>query len=150
MTRQNPTGTAPNADQTPTADAFRWPSPHVQPETAPYWQASQHVLPYCDRCDRWFWAGQRICPACAEPLALRPTSGQGTVEAVTVVHRTHDRRWRDAVPYAVVAVRLKEGPRLIANVVGSPPEKIRIGTPVRVVLCATDDPHIRVPVFETT
>jgi uncharacterized OB-fold protein len=36
------------------------------------------------------------------------------------------------VPYVVALITLDEGPQLMSNVVGCPPEKVHIGMPVEV------------------
>ena len=51
----------------------------------------------------------------------------------------------ERVPYNVAVVELDEGPRLVTNVVGIPPEKVHIG--MAVVLAAEVHGDIGLPLF---
>jgi uncharacterized OB-fold protein len=56
----------------------------------------------------------------------------GTVHAMTIVHRAPSKAFIDDIPYVVALIELDEGPRMMANVVDSPPEKASIGRRVEV------------------
>ena len=49
------------------------------------------------------------------------------------------------MPYVVAVVELAEGPRLVSNVVGVGPERVRVGMPVRVEFQSAGDTAL--PVF---
>jgi uncharacterized OB-fold protein len=55
------------------------------------------------------------------------------VSSFVVFHKASFPAFAGDTPYAVVQVELEEGPRLTANLVDLPPEKIRVGLPVTVV-----------------
>ena len=55
------------------------------------------------------------------------------MHAVTVVHRAPSAAFKADVPYAIALVDLDEGFRMLANVVGTAPETVRIGDRVRLV-----------------
>jgi len=59
-------------------------------------------------------------------------SGRGTVLSFTIVYRPVTRAFAIDVPYVVALITLDEGPQLMSNVVGCPPEQVRIGMPVEV------------------
>ncbi len=67
--------------------------------------------------------------------ALEPviSIGTGTIESVTVVRRAPLPAFRDRVPYAIVAVRTAEGPRMMSNLVGDRALDAAIGDAVTVV-----------------
>jgi hypothetical protein len=60
-------------------------------------------------------------------------SGQGKVFSFVVVHRVYHPAFADQVPYVVAVVELAEGPRLLTNIVGIAPEKVRCGLAVKAV-----------------
>ena len=79
-----------------------------------------------------------MCPTClhAEALVWRPSSGAGTVYAVSIQHRPANPTMADRVPYAVALVELDAGDgertiRIMSNVVDVDPTTIAVGDPVR-------------------
>ena len=81
-------------------------------------------------------------------------AGTGRVESVCVVHHPVHPALSDQVPYAIVLVAPDDAPGLLVtgNVVGIPPEEIRIGDPVRVTFETVEDPDggetLRIPQWE--
>jgi uncharacterized OB-fold protein len=77
-------------------------------------------------------------------------SGRARIATFTVNHQP----WMPgpALPYVVAIVEIDEQPdvRLMTNVVGCPPEAVRIGMPVRVVFEHHPDPDgdVWLPLFE--
>jgi uncharacterized OB-fold protein len=47
-----------------------------------------------------------------------------------VMCRSYGPVWEREVPYNISMIELEEGVRIWSNVVGSPPEKVKIGDPV--------------------
>jgi len=113
------------------------PVPAITDETRPFYEgAKQHEL----RVQRCCTCGALRFPAralCSECLSTRvewvKVSGAGEVFTFNVMHQVYHPGFADAVPYAVVVVRLAEGPKMISNLVGVAPHAVRIGMPVRVV-----------------
>lgn len=60
-------------------------------------------------------------------------SGHGKVFSFVVVYRVYHPAFANEVPYVVAVVELAEGPRLLSNIVGIAPDKVRCGMPVKVV-----------------
>lgn len=89
--------------------------------TRPWWDATRArrlVLQACAACGRLQHPPRAVCTACAgAALVWREASGEGTIDAFTVVAR----RIRPELepPYAVARVRLAEGPLLLSNIVES-------------------------------
>jgi uncharacterized OB-fold protein len=85
----------------------------------------------CRVCHGYEWTPQMVCGAClTDTLEWTPVGGAGTVYSCTIVRRPQSPAFE--VPYVVAEVELDEGPRLLANIVGIEPEKVRIG--LRVVV----------------
>jgi len=120
------------------------PVPRPDALTAPYWAAAARhelVIQRCARCRRWVHFPRPSCPDCGAPeLAYEPVRGTGTVHTFSVVHRPFVPGFSGLVPYVTAWIDLDEQPglRTFGNVVGCPPEDVRIGLPVRV--CFTDLP----------
>ena len=54
--------------------------------------------------------------------------------------------FRDGLPYVLAVVELTEGVRLMTNIIGCPPDQVRIGMPVEVVF-EDVTPEITLPKF---
>jgi uncharacterized OB-fold protein len=110
--------------------------PPASEVAAPFWDATRReelVLPWCTACDRPFWYPREVCPAClGDAIEWRPAAGTGDVYAVSVQHRAGPGRDEADGPYAVALVDLAEGVRVMANVVGCPPDAVAVGMAVRV------------------
>ena len=123
------------------------PSPRVQPPMTegaePFWAATrdeQYLVQWCLDCDQPIFYPRSVCPGClGTNLEWRPASGSGTVYAVTVEHRPQFPAMKALAPYAVALIDLTEGVRVLANVVGCPPETVAIGMTVKVAWEPLDD-----------
>jgi len=129
---------------------YRKPLPRLDEESRGYWEAlARHEL-YVQRCrdcgTRRFYP-RALCPSCLSSATewLR-ASGRGTVYSFTVTYQNQAPGFRDQLPYVLAIVELAEGVRLMTNVVGCPPEQVRIGMAVEVVF---DDvtPEVTLPKF---
>ena len=61
------------------------------------------------------------------------TERQGKIYSHIAYHRAWHPAYQDKVPYNVSLVDLDEGGRLVSNVVGCPPEEVKIGMKVEVI-----------------
>jgi uncharacterized OB-fold protein len=59
-------------------------------------------------------------------------SGRGKILSFTTVYRPVTKAFAEDVPYVVALITLDEGPQMMSNVVGCPPEKVKIGMRVEV------------------
>jgi len=113
------------------------PIPTITPEMKPFFDAAkQHqlVVQRCTACATFRFPARAICSSClSRESEWAPVSGEGEIYSFNVMHQVYDPGFADAVPYAVVVVKLKEGAKMISNVVGLAVGDIRIGLPVRVV-----------------
>ena len=76
------------------------------------------------------------------------TSGRGKVFSFIVMHRVYHPAFADKVPYVVAVVQLDEGPRVLTNIVGIPPDQVRCEMPVGVVFEERGD--MTIPQFRPT
>lgn len=119
---------------------LRWfpdamPTPAVDRETLPWWQAAaEHrlLVQRCAACRRVRLPPGPLCPACRSfDQTWLEASGCGTVYTYTVVHRAYVPSL--ALPYVVAVVELEEGPRLTSNLVDVDPGTVCVGMAVEVV-----------------
>jgi uncharacterized OB-fold protein len=113
------------------------PVPVATSVSAEYWRrtaAGELALQWCLGCETWVHYPRGACPRCySQQLEFRPTSGQGWIYSYSIVHTAGGfPSYADLVPYVVVLVELREGPRLTANLLGSEESEITIGAPVAV------------------
>ena len=112
------------------------PVPRPGPESVPYWQgAKQHklLIPHCKSCDHYWFPPSQRCPNCLSPdFAWAESSGRGKVYSFVVFHRVFHPAFETEVPYVVALIELEEGPRLLSNIIGIPPEDVRCEMKVKV------------------
>jgi hypothetical protein len=126
------------------------PVPAITDETRPFYDgAKRHELRVqrCTACGALRFPARALCSACLSTAAdwVR-VSGQGEVYSFNVMHQVYHPGFATQVPYAVVVVRLAEGPKMLSNLVGVDPHAVHIGLPVRVVFEDLTD-EVTVPKF---
>ena len=85
----------------------------------------------CGKCGELAIPPKEFCPACREHAwQAVPLSGEGEIASFTVI-RVAPRAHAADAPYAIAAVRLKEGVSLLGRVVEIPLEKLAVGLSVR-------------------
>lgn len=103
----------------------------------PFWEAARRhelVLQHCPSCGSYRYPAGLNCSEClSDKLEWKKVSGRGIVYTWTVFHRAYHPSFVNEVPYAVVAVELEEGPRMITNLLDCKLNDIIIGLPVEVV-----------------
>lgn len=117
--------------------------PRVTERNRHFWQGGREQrLQFlrCQGCSTWIHPPAPICPEClGKDLEVEAASGRATVLTYTLNHQP----WVPSPdhPYCIAIVELEEqvGLRLMTNVVGCPPETVRIGMPVEVVFEQHDD-----------
>jgi uncharacterized OB-fold protein len=126
------------------------PIPAVTPEMRPFYEAARrHELRVqrCRGCGVLRFPARALCSACLSTDAdWVAVSGRGEIYSFNVMHQVYHPGFAAEVPYAVVLVRLAEGPKMISNVVGVDVRAVRIGMPVRVVFEQVSD-EITLPKF---
>ena len=95
--------------------------------TQAWWDATKKrtlLVQRCKTCSHMQHYPRALCTACASTdLEDFQASGLGRVYSFTVVHRAPHPAFEP--PYVVALVRLDEGPVLMSNITGCPPEDVR-------------------------
>jgi hypothetical protein len=127
------------------------PIPAITPEMRPFFAAArrrQLVVQRCTDCGALRFPAREICSACLSTKSeWTPVCGRGEIFSFNVMHQVYHPGFAAEVPYAVVQVKLEEGPRMNSNLVGVAPREIRIGMPVRVVFEDVSE-EVTLPKFE--
>lgn len=126
------------------------PLPQPTKITQPYWEAAARnrlVIQECDCCKTRQFYPREFCLTCLSgDITWIECSGKGRVYTYTINRRAANEALRERVPYVVAAIDLDEGVRMIANIVDSPIEAVRIGSRVQVCFeCVNDE--ITLPQF---
>ena len=79
-------------------------------------------------------------------IHLDPVSGRGKVFSFVTFHRVYHPAFAKEVPYVVALVELDEGPRLLTNIVGVPPQQVACDMTVQVTFDDYDE-GVAVPKF---
>ena len=119
------------------AAAYLKPLPDPTPATQPFWDAlKEHKL----KLQKSKKTGNVIYyPRSVSPHGPKDTlewvecSGLGTVYSYTIARRPTAPQWSADGDYAIAIIELDEGARLTANIVGWPPNQVRIGMKVKAV-----------------
>jgi uncharacterized OB-fold protein len=102
--------------------------------TDPFWQAARrHVLlvQHCRACAAFIHFPREQCPQCfSKDLEWQEVSGRGRVYSFTHVYQPQHPGFREDTPYCVAVVQLKEGPRMLSNLIGVPLHEVRCDMPV--------------------
>jgi uncharacterized OB-fold protein len=113
------------------------PLPGKDELNKPFWEAAKRhelILQHCRKCGSYRYPAGLTCTECvSDELEWKKVSGHGFVYTWTVFHRAYHPAFIDEIPYAVVAVELEEGPRMITNLVGCKLVDIKIGMQVEVI-----------------
>ncbi|MER5184395.1 bifunctional MaoC family dehydratase N-terminal/OB-fold nucleic acid binding domain-containing protein [Streptomyces sp. NPDC002896] len=126
----------------------RRPRPVINRDNAGFWEGvSQRrlLVQRCRACGTLRFPWLPGCNACGGPeWDPVEASGEGRVFSYVVMH--HPPFPAFDPPYAVGLIELAEGVRIVSNVVGMAPDKVRIGMPVRLEFLRADD-ELELPVF---
>jgi uncharacterized OB-fold protein len=126
------------------------PLPPVDAQSRSYWAACNEarlVLQKCTSCGQVQHYHRILCARCgADGLTEIAAAGTGTVRSFTVIRRAVSSAFDADVPYVVALIELAEGPTMMSNLVESPLENVRIGSPVQLTFERRSE-EINVPQF---
>ncbi len=126
------------------------PLPDGDRALAPFFAAAKEhrlVVQRCARCATLRFPPRELCTRClSTDVEWAEVSGRGEVFSFNVMHQVYHPAFAREVPYAVVIVKLVEGPKMISNLVDCPVAEVRIGMSVEVVFETMTD-EITLPKF---
>lgn len=126
------------------------PLPKPYPDTAAYWEAAKNnqlLIQKCLDCGELQFYPRGVCHHClSSSLSWQQAIGQGTVYSYTVNYRAPHPGFIDDVPFITALVELKEGVRMMTNIIECDPEQVSIGMHVRVVFDKVSD-EVTLPKF---
>jgi len=112
------------------------PLPVPDPETEVFWDGLKQgklLLQRCGDCGKYRYYPRMVCPHCLSGnTEWVESEGMGIVYSFTIVHKAPPAFQGDT-PYVVALIELKEGVRMLSNLVTDEPDKVRIGMPVKVI-----------------
>lgn len=128
------------------------PLPRILPETAGFWEAARRhrfVVQRCTGCGRRQYFPRAVCHHClSEVLSWEEVSGRGVIHSFTIIRQVQHAGFASDVPYVYAIVDLDEGFRMIANIIRTPPECVRVGLAVKVAF-ADVTPDLTLLQFES-
>lgn len=111
------------------------PLPVANADSATYWQSAKEgklVLRRCKSCGETHFMPRYLCPFCwSEDLEWIKAAGKGTVHSFTIIRRASSPAFAGLTPYVVALIDLREGPRMMCNIVGDGALNVKIGDSVR-------------------
>lgn len=132
----------------------RFDVPEVDDFTRPYWDAATRgrlLIRRCraDGCGKAHHYPREFCPRCwSEDVVWEEASGRATLYTWSVVHVNDLPPFGARVPYVAAVVDLKEGPRMMTEVIDCSGGELRIGMPLRVAYRSDPEGGLpAVPVF---
>jgi len=112
------------------------PLPNISDFNRPFWEgAKKHefCLQRCNQCSKVWAPNGPVCPFCfSTDYRWDKLSGRGKIASWVVFHKLYHPGFAADVPYNVAFIEMAEGPRIIANIVGTPNKDLHIGDPVEV------------------
>ncbi|MBL4739907.1 MAG: OB-fold domain-containing protein [Sneathiella sp.] len=108
------------------------------------------LLQSCNPCAHIWHYPRPVCPACgADSFSWIPASGNGTVASYTIVRHAPSAAFKDAVPYIVAMVDLKEGPRMTGTITGDTALEVQIGDLIKIEIPKDSSGKPGMPVFRS-
>ena len=119
--------------------AYDRPLPGVTPDSKEYWEGCRKhelMLQRCRDCGTFRFYPGPMCQA-FDCLSMDfdwvKTSGKGEVYTLTIIVRAPNDLWTDITPYALVLIKLDEGPVIFSRAIDVPAWDVKIGMRMEVV-----------------
>jgi uncharacterized OB-fold protein len=111
--------------------------PQALPETRFFWDKTrlgELWLPKCVDTGRFFFPPRPFSPFTGGAIAWERASGKAQLASFVICHRAAPGFGAET-PYIIALAELAEGPRMLTNLPGAPPdpEALKIGAPLLVV-----------------
>ena len=119
---------------------------------APYWQGAaggKLLLQKCRACGKLQFFPRAVCVDCfSSDTDWIEAAGTGKIHSFTWVRVPRNPAFKEEVPICYINVILDEGVIMESRLVGKGIEGVKLGDKVKVAFQQTDNPEIRLPVFE--
>ena len=130
--------------------AWTGPLPTTVIETQPFWDACNRdvfLVQRCRECGETQYHYRAMCCHCwSDAVEDLPIEGSGKVWTYSVVKVNRSPQFGDWGVYATGVIEIPEGLKVISRIVTDTPEKIAIGTPVRLAFAQAESGQ-KIPVF---
>jgi len=118
-------------------EKYEKPLPVIDPTTRPFWEATKAhrlTIQRCQDCQTHIFFPRGNCTSCfSDRLEWIEASGEGVIYSYTIARRPAGPAFKEDTPYAIALIDLKEGPRMLSNIVTEDIESIKIGQKVHVI-----------------
>ncbi|HXW82918.1 MAG TPA: Zn-ribbon domain-containing OB-fold protein [Candidatus Binataceae bacterium] len=126
------------------------PIPAITPELGDFFAGAkrgQLMVQKCAGCGTLRFPAYSLCANClSTQSSWVPVSGRGEIFSFNIMHQVYHPGFASEVPYAVVVVKLDEGPKMLSNLIGVKPHDVQCGMPVEVVFEKVSD-EVTMPKF---
>ena len=116
---------------------YEKPIPTIDADSIEYWsgaKAGKLMLQYSKVSNEYFLYSRSLGKTINdENIEWKEVSGNGEIYSFTYVHTPAGEAFKDDVPYIVAIITLKEGARIISNVITEDVTNISIGDRVKVI-----------------
>jgi uncharacterized OB-fold protein len=123
--------------------------PTTDTDSESWWVAVQDgtlTVNACRSCKQNSLYTRPFCPHCwSEEISAVPATGRATLYTWTITHQ-NGPPFDSRGPYVVAMVDLAEGPRLMTNIEGCPPEALEAGLQL-ILDFRHDEDGFAVPIF---
>lgn len=128
------------------------PTPIPNADTRTFWEAcNRKVLLFqqCNACGYHQFYPRSLCKQCAsQDLEWVEAAPQGRVFSFTVQYRAPTPVFREDIPYIIALIDLRDGIRMMMNVMNCAPEDVYIGMPVQIVFEERGEDGQKIPQAE--
>ncbi len=113
-----------------------WILPTLTPNNTPFFTSGNIQIQFCEDCGHAQHPPDDLCYACqGTNLVFVACPGTGRIESCALVHHPVHPALKDKLPYVIAIVSIDGAPgcSVQGNVVGCPPETVKIGQRVQAV-----------------
>jgi hypothetical protein len=123
-------------------NTYARPIPQADDESREFYDGARRhelMLMRCRACAGWRLPSRPRCPDCwSTDTEWARASGRGTLYSFGIMHQKFPGFEADT-PFQYAVVELAEGPRIVSNVVGVPPDELRVDMPLQAVFDDVSD-----------
>lgn len=112
-----------------------FPEPSINPITEPFWEGLRNhrlTLQECTECGEVHYPPEVRCIHCFSRLEWTEVDGTGTIYSYGIVHHPNHPDYFTETPFVLGLVELKEGPKIVTNIVDCDVDDIDIGREVEI------------------